>query len=163
MLDSFLEKHPNADAKRVFVGGFSMGGIMSWLVAGEHPERLAGILPCCGTCSYDTFRDELERMKYLPIWAIISNGDSKQAVKELGIYMPGMIETAASKGNESRLTILPKAYNMPDGKTPIPHAHCVWLPVLNDFKYDSGKLYVDKDGKPVPSTIIEWFNSIGNE
>lgn len=41
---AFAEQHADIDPDRVFITGFSGGGMMSLLVAGQHPDRFAGVV-----------------------------------------------------------------------------------------------------------------------
>jgi predicted esterase len=156
-LDDFFTKHANADPAHVYIGGYSMGGIMTWITAAAHPEKFAAALPCCGCSAPDVFKRQLENLENLPVWALVGKGDTNCA-NQFGEHMPALIEAVKKNGIESRLTVLPKGYMMPDGKTRIPHDHCVWIPMFNNMLFDSGAPYKDKDGLPVPSTVIDWLN-----
>ena len=41
---AFAEEHAAIDAERIFVSGFSGGGMMSLMMAGRHPDRFAGVV-----------------------------------------------------------------------------------------------------------------------
>ncbi|MDR2360176.1 MAG: prolyl oligopeptidase family serine peptidase [Oscillospiraceae bacterium] len=157
-LEDFLAKHESADPAHVYVGGYSMGGIMTWITASAYPEKFAAALPCCGCGEPDVFKRQLERLENLPVWAFAGKGDTKYA-NLFEEHIPSLIEKAKKNGIESRLTILPEGYLMPDGKTRIPHDHCVWIPMFNNMLFDSGEPYGDKDGAAVPSTVIDWLNN----
>ncbi|MDR0935881.1 MAG: prolyl oligopeptidase family serine peptidase [Oscillospiraceae bacterium] len=146
-LKEFLKNHPNADPTRLFIGGYSMGGYMTWqtlkMCAGG---TFAGAVPCCS--------DAQKVNTDTPVWHIHSDGDffPTEQVREL-------VNAHIEKSPLSRLLVLPKAYKFPDGSQAI-HDHLVWIPTLNDLKYNDGTLYSDIDGVQVQSTLIDWLNSL---
>jgi pimeloyl-ACP methyl ester carboxylesterase len=152
-LDDFLKTHPDADRERVYIGGYSMGGYMTWLVAKNHPERFAAAIPCCSQGQVIKGK-QLERVAKLPFWAIHCEGDFFPLES---VVAP--MEALISKNPLSRLLILPSGYLFPDG-TPTIHNHLAWIPALNDLQYNDGSLYADRDGVPVASTLIEWLNVV---
>jgi pimeloyl-ACP methyl ester carboxylesterase len=152
-LEDFLRLHPDADPARVYIGGYSMGGHMTWLVAKEHPECFAAAVPCCaGGQAFES--TALERVARLPVWAIHGEGDFIP-LESVAETMRGL----TGRNPRSRLLVLPKGYLFPDG-TPTIHDHLVWIPALNDLQYNDGTLYADREGRPVASTLIEWLNAV---
>jgi predicted peptidase len=70
LLDSVVEK-TNADKKRIYLAGLSMGGSGSWRMAADHPNRFAAVVPICG-------RGDLKdapQLKELPIWVFVGDQD----------------------------------------------------------------------------------------
>ncbi|NLL38172.1 MAG: prolyl oligopeptidase family serine peptidase [Clostridiales bacterium] len=152
-LDDFLREHPDADPERVYIGGYSMGGYMTWLVARSHPERFAAAVPCCSS-GMNLEGEELEWVARLPFWAIHCEGD----------FIPletvsGPMRSLMSRNLQSRFLILPEGFYFPNG-TPTVHNHLVWIPLLNDLQFNDGTLYADRDGKLVESTLIQWLNGL---
>ncbi|MEZ5301751.1 MAG: prolyl oligopeptidase family serine peptidase [Verrucomicrobiales bacterium] len=43
-----MAEFKSADATRVYVGGFSMGGYGTWDLVARHPELFAAAVPVCG-------------------------------------------------------------------------------------------------------------------
>jgi dienelactone hydrolase len=152
-LDDFLKAHPDADPDRVYIGGYSMGGFMTWLVATSHPERFAAAVPCCAPAQA-LEGEQLERVAKLPFWAIHCEGD----MFPNEVVVPP-VEALMAKNPRSRILVLPAGYKFPDG-SPTIHNHLVWIPALNDLMYNDGTLYCDRDSVPVASTLIEWLNSV---
>ncbi|MDR0446900.1 MAG: prolyl oligopeptidase family serine peptidase [Oscillospiraceae bacterium] len=158
-LDDFLERHPDADRDRIYVGGYSMGGGMTWLVIRERPEVFAAAVPCCPRMDYIGDYDELSRVAALPIWEIHGENDFIATPEETERLRAALLDAASKTGADTRLLTLPTGYFFPDGVTRTPVDHLVWIPALNNLLYDDGAPYSDKDGAPVPSTLIVWLNA----
>ncbi|MDR3310901.1 MAG: prolyl oligopeptidase family serine peptidase [Oscillospiraceae bacterium] len=151
MLRDFLKQHPDADADRVFIGGFSMGGFMTWLCLAAHPERVKGAVPCCGM--YVLSEDERKAALSVPVFCVHGEGDfDTDGVRtEMKPYL--------GANEKSRIAVLAHGYLFPDGVTPTPVDHLVWIPALNDFEFNDGTDYADADGAKIPR-ITGWINAI---
>jgi len=77
LLDTII-KETNADPKRVYVGGFSMGGYGTWDIAARFPERFAAAVPVCGGAP----PNRAEAMKNVAVWAF--HGDKDRVVPPRG-------------------------------------------------------------------------------
>ncbi|MDR0917238.1 MAG: prolyl oligopeptidase family serine peptidase [Oscillospiraceae bacterium] len=150
MLEDFLAKHPNADRDRVTVGGYSMGGYMTFLLIAAHPETFAGAAPMCGM--YALTDEELTRAATLPVLYVCGEGD--QNLDNVRNTMRPYLDGNADSG----LIVLPHEYLFPDGVTKTPVDHLVWIPALADFKYDDGTRYRDLGGDEIPS-LIDWLRA----
>ncbi|MFK8163818.1 MAG: alpha/beta hydrolase-fold protein [Lewinella sp.] len=64
LLDHF-ETNNRVDISRIYLTGLSRGGLGAWMLAMQHPNRFAALLPVCGAvpASYDIWIPE-----DLPIW-----------------------------------------------------------------------------------------------
>ena len=80
MLDEFIADH-NVDKGRVYVQGFSMGGVGTWNMVLKHPERFAAAIPMCAYAPdrwYDNDAKAFEAIKMMPIWTFaVANDDPK--------------------------------------------------------------------------------------
>jgi predicted peptidase len=85
----------NADARRVYLTGLSMGGHGSWHLAYHHVERFAAVLVICGFVGDRPNRPSVvpagegtphqrmaARVKTLPIWIVHGEADSRVPVSE---------------------------------------------------------------------------------
>ncbi len=73
-IDDFIENHKaNIDVKRIYIGGYSMGGKMTLKMAVAYPEMFAAIFPICPAWSPDT--ETLEYIKNIPVWLTSSKRD----------------------------------------------------------------------------------------
>ena len=61
----------NVDEDRVYLGGFSMGGVGTWDLASKYPDHFAAIMPIAGAASIK----EADRVKNLPVWIFHTNLD----------------------------------------------------------------------------------------
>jgi predicted peptidase len=73
-LDQTMKEY-STDADRQYLTGLSMGGYGSWLIASQHPERFAAVVPICGGGQPSEMASKL---KELPIWNF--HGDRDGAV-----------------------------------------------------------------------------------
>jgi predicted peptidase len=76
-LDSVI-KETNADPKRIYLTGQSMGGIGTWGLLAKHADRFAAAVPVCGIWS----PDDAPKMNGVAIWAF--HGDMDQTVPVSG-------------------------------------------------------------------------------
>ncbi|MDR1065632.1 MAG: prolyl oligopeptidase family serine peptidase, partial [Oscillospiraceae bacterium] len=166
-LEDFVKTHPDADARRIYVGGYSMGGGMTWLLIRERPDFFAAAVPCCPRLDYaaDDFSDQealnaaLAPLAGLPIWEIHGEGDSVTPPEQSVPLRRALLSNAAAANTDTRFLTLPTGYLFPDGKTPTPVDHLVWIPALNNLLFDDGAPYRDVSGALVETTLIEWLNA----
>jgi predicted peptidase len=112
LVDSLVESG-QADPKRLYVTGLSMGGYGTFAALARKPELFAAAIPICGGADLSTAK----LIKHVPIW--IFHGDQDRAVPvELSMAMAKALEEA---GGKPRLMIFPgvghnswtRAYNNP--------------------------------------------------
>ncbi|MDR2356682.1 MAG: S-layer homology domain-containing protein [Oscillospiraceae bacterium] len=154
-LDEFLAKNPNVDTDRIYVGGYSMGGGMTWLTLRERPDFFAAAFPTCPFpyMPYGTgAAAELDKFAALPIWQ--THGIADPIIPST--FTTDMIDplSAGAKrtGTDTRFTILPEGFSFIMD-------HLAWLPVLQNFTESDGSLTLDAEGKPVPGTVTAWLNA----
>ena len=74
LIDSFISKHgENVDTTRIFIGGSSAGGEMSWDMAITYPEYFAGIYPLAATGTRTA--DDIKKAKDVAVWIFSSTLD----------------------------------------------------------------------------------------
>lgn len=98
MLDATIKEY-NADPKRVYLTGLSMGGFGTWGMAVAHPERWAAIVPICGRGNVE----KADVIKDLPCWAF--HGDKDTAVNVSGSR--DMIAALKKAGGNPKYTEYP--------------------------------------------------------
>lgn len=73
-IDDFIEKNrANIDLSRIYVGGYSMGGQMTYKMAIAYPELFAAAFPVCPAWSPSD--EKLEKIADMPIWLTSSRRD----------------------------------------------------------------------------------------
>lgn len=70
MIDEVISKY-KIDTDRIYLTGLSMGGIGTWNMALQFPDKFAAIAPVCGSVD----PDKVEKLKNLPIWAFHGAND----------------------------------------------------------------------------------------
>ena len=74
LIDRFISKHgQNVDTTRIFIGGASAGGEMTWDTAITYPEYFAGIYPLAATGTRST--EDIRKTKDVAIWIFSSTLD----------------------------------------------------------------------------------------
>ena len=73
-IDEFIEENKaNIDLSRIYVGGYSMGGKMTYKMAIAYPELFAAAFPICP--AWAPSDEMLEKIKDMPIWITSSRRD----------------------------------------------------------------------------------------
>lgn len=73
-IDDFIEKNKdNIDLSRIYIGGYSMGGKMTYKMAVAYPELFAAAFPICPAWSPSD--EKLEKIADMPIWLTSSRRD----------------------------------------------------------------------------------------
>ncbi len=74
LIDDFIETHgDNVDSSKIFIGGSSAGGEMTWDMITSFPEYFAGAFPIAATGSVS--EDEVSACSQVAIWMIASKKD----------------------------------------------------------------------------------------
>ncbi|MDH6305823.1 putative peptidase [Parabacteroides sp. PF5-5] len=69
------------DTDRVYLTGISMGGYGTFIVAMDHPDKFAAIVPLCGGCN-DSDTPRICTLKNIPIWAFHGTNDNLIPISE---------------------------------------------------------------------------------
>lgn len=73
-IDDFIEKNKeNIDLSRIYVGGYSMGGKMTYKMAIAYPELFAAAFPICP--AWSPADEKLEKIADIPVWLTSSRRD----------------------------------------------------------------------------------------
>jgi predicted peptidase len=99
MIDA-LTKQYAIDPNRVYLIGFSLGGMGSWEVALDQPERFAAVMPIGGRMGSPT---DAGRLKDVPVWVFNGADDPGTTAEEAAI----MVDALRRAGGNPRFTILP--------------------------------------------------------
>ena len=114
LIDALAKKYP-IDPSRIYLIGFSLGGIGSWEVALDQPDRFAAVVPIGGRMGSPA---DAARLKNVPIWVFNGADDPTTTTADAQI----MADAIRSAGGNPRFTALPdtahgdsqdKAYRYP--------------------------------------------------
>jgi len=72
------EETPNIDTDRLYLTGFSQGGMGTWNFIKHYPHKFAAAAPLSGFSQGPQNTEEAEKIKHIPIW--IFNGDGDDGV-----------------------------------------------------------------------------------
>jgi predicted peptidase len=111
-----LLDHEAADADRVYLTGFSMGGYGTWHTAAAYPHRYAALAPICGGGN----PADAAHIMHIPTWAFHGAKDDVVPLEET----LEMVAALRAAGAEPQLTIYPEG------------AHAVW-----DETWENPELY----------------------
>lgn len=81
LIDEVIAAHPDIDPNRIYVVGASAGGFMSVRFAGEHPDKVAAVVPIAPALwinrndAYSVTEEEVLKIKDLPSWFIHARND----------------------------------------------------------------------------------------
>jgi predicted peptidase len=68
----------NGDPDRLYLTGLSLGGFGSFLIASQHPNKFAAVVPICGGVRGVDLKSVAEKLKDVPMW--IFHGDADTVV-----------------------------------------------------------------------------------
>ncbi len=71
VVDEVLAKY-NGNSEKLYLTGLSRGGVGSWELAKQYPEKFAAIMPIAGVV---TCRNNCEVLQQIPTWIIHNKGD----------------------------------------------------------------------------------------
>jgi predicted peptidase len=88
------EETPNIDVNRLYLTGFSQGGMGTWKFIENYPNKFAAAAPLSGFFEGPQNTEEAEKIKHNPIW--IFNGDSDKGVKGSRLSYEMLVRAKAS-------------------------------------------------------------------
>lgn len=142
LIDSFIRDHAkNVDTTRIFVGGSSAGGEMTWDLAIKYPEYFAGIYPLAATGTRSD--EDIKAIKDVSVWCFASTLDPLVNYNTNVIPQWDKICKYSTDPANSRLSSFGTVMN-PDG-TKGDSNHRLYTTISYDF--------FTVDGEPYPNVI----------
>ena len=154
LLKDFLEKHPEIDRNRIYVGGASAGGYMVMNMMIQHPEFFAAAFP---TCEYyldsKITNDQIKALAEKPMWFTYAEND--ETVKPSNNCVPTIKRLKAAGAENLKVSKFTGVFDMSgtvlkdrDAKEGDRHygepyeyeGHASWIYVLNDQCHDENGL-----------------------
>lgn len=163
-LDDFIEKNKNnIELTRIYLGGYSLGGWMSFNIAALYPEMFAAIFVACPALRLT--KDVAEGIADIPIW--ITSGKNDIAVNYYTRVKPtwNKILSNTNIPEQCRLSTLSKA-TYPDGNL-TGYGHSSWYAINYDMFSSQDGDYprmstIDGRGNTVkltyPDGMISWLS-----
>lgn len=161
-IDDFIEKNrEHIDVTKIYMGGFSLGGMMTYKMAINYPDMFAAIFPVCPYISIS--EKDAQKFADVPVWMVA--GEKDHLVNYSGTVRNW--EAVCSTTNvpqECRFSTLSKVC-LPDGSR-APTEHYSWEAVTADmFSADNGSYphmtTADGNGNDVilsyPEGMISWL------
>ena len=161
LLEDFLEKHPEIDRDRVYVGGASAGGYMTMNMMIQHPEFFAAAFP---TCEYyldsKITNAQINELAKKPLWFTYAEND--ETVKPSNNCIPTIKRLRKSAARNLKVSAFPGVYDSSgtvlknrkakegDRDYGVPYeydGHSSWIYVLNDECRDENGL-----------SLFEWLS-----
>ena len=133
---SFTERFHNIDTDRIYVYGYSAGGLGTFNLIKKFPEYYAAAVPICGATSGDRIKELLK----LPVWMVHAEDDrivkaSYGNVGETSKFYMGSAEIYEvlkkyfNKDTDIRYTEYPKGWMKEFFGV---NAHCSWVAVSDE-------------------------------
>lgn len=163
-LDEFIAKNKkNIDVKRIYVGGYSMGGKMTLKMLTAYPEMFAAAFPICP--AWVPSEEATACFKDVPVW--MTSG-AKDNLVNYYAFATTTWKNIISQSNVAELCrysiLLSTLY--PDGSRAY-SSHLAWYSVNNDMFSEDNGLYpkmktIDGNNKDVnliyPDGMISWLS-----
>ncbi|MBR3588113.1 MAG: hypothetical protein IKL16_00970 [Clostridia bacterium] len=168
-IEDFIAKNEaNVDTTKIYIGGYSMGGKMTFKMAIAYPEMFAAIFPICPAWSPDA--EAMEYISDMPTWLVAGKPDPLVNY-HFSVNPSWKKLVAASDVPENlRFSTLSKVCYADGKKTP--SAHHSWFAVNYDMFTTENTDYhymstVNGLGEEVkltyPKGMISWLSSFSSE
>ncbi len=166
LIDSFIRDNaPNVDTTRIFIGGSSAGGEMTWDMAIAYPQYFAGIYPLAAT-GVRTAND-IKQMKNVAVWLFSSSLDPIVSYPLNVLPTWENVKKHSSRPGDCRLSTFDIVKN-PDGSLGA-SSHRLYTTISYDFFTTDGEPYpnvktVNGNSDTVnftyPNGIISWMCNV---
>lgn len=166
-IDDFINGN-SVDTTKIYIGGFSLGGMMSFKMAINFPDMFAAIFP---VCPYITItNDDARAFSDVPVWLVAGENDPLVSYKNRVLKNWTAIISTTNATTECRFSTLSKVC-LPDG-TSAPTQHYSWEAVTYDmFNTENGNYpymsTIDGNGETVqlsyPYGMISWLMQHSSE
>lgn len=168
VIDDMIAKHgDNIDTTKIFIGGSSAGGEMTWNMAVAFPEYFAGIFPIAATGTFST--KQVELCSDIAIWMFASD---KDPIINYTLATKPLWNTVCSTNahpESCRLSTLGDVIE-PAGGSASDNHHMAKV-VTYDFHMLDGSTYdahtENGNGETInlesPNGIISWMNTVSSD
>lgn len=168
-IDDFIAQNKDRiDLSRIYIGGFSMGGMMTFKMAASYPDMFAAAFPICPF--YAVSDDEIKAIADMPIWLTVSKYDILAGYYTFSKDNWNKICAYTNIPENCRLSLM-GTVRFPDGKKTDSNHHA-WFAVSNDMFTYEGKDYYNMETKNAngekikleyPDGIISWLSGFTSD
>ena len=169
VIDDMIAKHgDNIDTTKIFIGGSSAGGEMTWNMAIAFPEYFAGIFPIAGTGAVTS--SDVEKCSDIAIWMISSKLDPVVNYAMVTLPLWNNVCNSNSNPENCRLSSF-SSVTEPSGNAASDNHHLAKV-VTYDLHMLNGDTYPNVttengNGEEVKlegsEGIISWMNSVSSD
>lgn len=175
-IDEFVEENKNnIDTKRIYIAGYSTGGVMVWDMLNAYPDYFAAAL--VGSAISQPSAATIAKLKDVSVWIFCCDKDiypmgrtenamssfsalKSNTARPEGIRITWMSEAVLANGNKKTETV--------DGetKTAFDAEHYTWEAITHDMHMTNGEVYaysqtIDGTGNKIDfsdgSGVISWL------
>lgn len=158
LIDDFTRQHPDIDKDRIYVGGCSNGGYMSFKLLLEYPNYFAGAyISALAYRDVNVTDSQINSIQHLPIWFIHSKDDTTTVPEQTVVPIYNRLIASGAKNIHfsyyDHVTDITNAYGGNNYHYP---GHWSWI-----YSH-ANESYKDFNGNPVmvegvPVTIMQWL------
>ncbi len=158
LIDDFTRQHPDINKDRIYVGGCSNGGYMSFKLLLEYPNYFAGAyISALAYRDVNVTDSQINSIQHLPIWFIHSKDDATTVPEQTIVPIYNRLITSGAKNVHfsyyDHVTDITNAYGGNNYHYP---GHWSWI-----YSH-ANESYKDFNGNPVmvdglPVTIMQWL------
>lgn len=158
LVDYYISMHPNVDTDRIYVGGCSNGGYLTFKLLIEYPNFFAAAFPSALAYRGAYFTDaQVNRVKNIPIWFIHSEDDGTTVPDQTVLPVYNRLKEAGAPN--VHLTYYDHVVDITGffgGEGYYYPGHWSWIySHANEARRDYDGSLVKLDGRPV--SIMEWI------
>ena len=168
-IDDFIVRNSDSiDIRRIYAGGYSMGGKMTIKMASSYPGYFAAVFPLCP--AYAPSDEQIKAMADLPVWLIVSRYDILAGYYTYSESIWNTLCEVSNVPEDCRLTLFWRV-KYPNGKN-TPSNHMVWFALANDLFLYSGEAYPNAatttaSGERIEAEnlngVVSWLNRYASD
>ena len=168
-IDDFILRHSDTlDTTKIYIGGFSLGGEMTFNMCSAYPDMFAAAFPICPHIKLNN--SDARRFAAIPVWLVSGRNDAVVSYSQMTLRNWKAVCNTTLAAESCRFSTL-DGVREPDGSR-APNQHHSWIAVTNDMFSSSDGDYpnmttVNGLGETVeltyPNGMISWLSEFSSE
>ncbi len=156
-IEDFANKHQNVDKSRIYIYGWSYGGMAALRAVIERPDMFAGVIAACPTILLS--EEHAEKLKNTAVWMVASKSDTIAPYSAITYPTWERIKQYHIRKDNIRFTTYEDAPNTDNILN-----HNGWREMIHDFDKNidgySGRKTVDGNGNEVSlkGGMLNWMS-----